>query len=177
MRMDRRQSASLQVARSGEGPFEVVIMDLAIPHGMGGATAATQLRELDPSLRAIASSGYFNDPVMATFGEPGFDAILAKPYSVLELSRTVRRSARRRRSTGSPPTSDRQRPTLTDAGKRFRPASSASADGHSPGVARFHRLSYLPRRLRALRAVVSIDPRTVDEVHGVGCADVKRTNS
>jgi PAS domain S-box-containing protein len=66
-------------------PFQVVIMDLTIPGGMGGEEAIRQLRAFAPDVRAIVSSGYFNDPIMANYHEYGFDGIIAKPYQLDNL--------------------------------------------------------------------------------------------
>ncbi|HAK59834.1 MAG TPA: response regulator [Nitrospiraceae bacterium] len=70
-------------------PFDVVIMDLTIPGGMGGKEAIRKLREIDPGVRAIVSSGYSNDPVMADYGHYGFTAVAAKPYKIHDLSRII----------------------------------------------------------------------------------------
>ena len=48
-----------------------------------------KLRERDQDIRAIVSSGYSTDPVMAQCLEHGFDAVLPKPYQVGELIRVV----------------------------------------------------------------------------------------
>ena len=50
-------------------PFDAVIMDLTIPGGVGGKEAIKQLMEIDPSVKAIVSSGYATDPVMSRHRE------------------------------------------------------------------------------------------------------------
>ncbi len=72
-------------AMKSERSFDVVIMDLTIPGGMGGKEALQHLRMLDPSVKAIVSSGYSTDPVMADPGAYGFRAKVAKPYRVEDL--------------------------------------------------------------------------------------------
>jgi PAS domain S-box-containing protein len=67
-------------------PFGAVIMDLTIPGGMGGKEAIKGLLDLDPDVKAIVSSGYSNDPVMADFKKYGFREVLAKPYQVVDLN-------------------------------------------------------------------------------------------
>ncbi len=41
-------------------------------------------------MRAIVSSGYSDDTVMANFSEYGFKAVLPKPYTIDEMSKTLR---------------------------------------------------------------------------------------
>ncbi|MEM7144283.1 MAG: response regulator [Verrucomicrobiota bacterium] len=65
--------------------FDVVVMDLSIPEGMGGAEAIQRIREMDSGVRAVVSSGYSNDPVMAAPKDYGFSAVLPKPYDPAEL--------------------------------------------------------------------------------------------
>ncbi len=66
-------------------PFDAVIMDLTVAGGMGGREALPHLREIDPQVKAIVSSGYSNDPIMANYHEHGFRAVLVKPYTVASL--------------------------------------------------------------------------------------------
>ncbi len=66
-------------------PFDAVILDLTVPGGMGGKEAVRKLIELDPKVKAVVSSGYSTDPVMADFRQYGFKSIVAKPYMVKEL--------------------------------------------------------------------------------------------
>ena len=77
-------------ARTDGKPFSLVIMDLTIPNGVGGREAIKQLRELDPGIKAIVSSGYSLDPVMAHYHEDGFAGIIPKPYRAEELARILK---------------------------------------------------------------------------------------
>jgi PAS domain S-box-containing protein len=73
--------------RMEEGtPFSAVIMDLTIPGGMGGKEAINLLLKNDPNVKAIVSSGYSTDPVMASYRDYGFVAVLSKPYLLQEMS-------------------------------------------------------------------------------------------
>lgn len=69
--------------------FDLVIMDLSIPGGTGGAQAMERLRQIDPTVCAIVSSGYSDDPVMARYADYGFRAVLPKPYNPNELRELV----------------------------------------------------------------------------------------
>ncbi len=70
--------------------FDAVIMDLLIPHGVGGAAAVHTLKQLDPSVVAIASSGYIDQPVMQDPKPFGFSAVIAKPYNRERLSEVLK---------------------------------------------------------------------------------------
>ncbi|MDH4163465.1 MAG: PAS domain S-box protein [Nitrospirota bacterium] len=72
-------------------PFDAVIIDLTVPGGMGGREAVRLLREIDPSVRAIVSSGYSNDPVMAEYEDYGFAGMVSKPYRMKDLGLAVQR--------------------------------------------------------------------------------------
>jgi PAS domain S-box-containing protein len=73
---------------SGEA-FDAVILDLTVAGGMGGKETIEKLREIDPEVKAIVSSGYSNDPIMSSFRDHGFSGVVAKPYDVDQLSRTL----------------------------------------------------------------------------------------
>jgi PAS domain S-box-containing protein len=73
-------------AQEAGTPFAAVILDLVVADGMGGQEAIARLRELDPQVKAIVSSGYSTDAVMADFQRYGFSGVLAKPYRLAELS-------------------------------------------------------------------------------------------
>ncbi len=72
-------------------PFDAVLMDLTIVGGMGGKDTIRHLLELDPTIKAVASSGYSDDPIMANHSHYGFRAVLAKPYTLKELECTLRK--------------------------------------------------------------------------------------
>ena len=63
-------------------PFDVVILDLSVPHGMGGKETIELLRSVDPDVKAVVSSGYTNDPVVQDFSRYGFCERLSKPYNI-----------------------------------------------------------------------------------------------
>lgn len=76
-------------ALDNDSKFDLVIMDLTVPGGMGGKDATREILKLDPDARVIVSSGYSNDPIMANFREHGFCSAIIKPYQLQELSRLI----------------------------------------------------------------------------------------
>jgi PAS domain S-box-containing protein len=78
-------------AKDRGNPFDLVIMDLTIPGGMGGKEAIERLREIDPGIKAIVSSGYSNDPIMSEYRKYGFRGVISKPYKIEDLSEIVGR--------------------------------------------------------------------------------------
>ncbi len=69
--------------------MDAVILDLTIPGGMGGKEALERMLELDPSVKAIVSSGYSDDPVMSDHRRYGFASVISKPYDVKQMSRVL----------------------------------------------------------------------------------------
>jgi len=85
-------SATISVyerALGSDDPFDLLIIDLSIPNGMGGVRAMEKLREIDSNVNAIVSSGYSDDPVMSNFADYGFRAVLPKPYEPKRLQELV----------------------------------------------------------------------------------------
>lgn len=74
-----------------KSPFNAVILDLAIPNGLGGREVLRELVHMDPQVKAIISSGYLNDPIVARFGEYGFLDVLTKPYDARELDEKLKK--------------------------------------------------------------------------------------
>ncbi len=70
-------------------PFDIVIMDLTIRGGMGGIEAIKFLKQIDKNIKAVASSGYSNDPIFVKYKEYGFCAFVTKPYKFEELKKVI----------------------------------------------------------------------------------------
>ena len=66
-------------------PFDVVILDLSVPDGMGGKEAIGLLKAFDPEVKAVVSSGYAQDPAVQDFASYGFSGKLTKPYKINDM--------------------------------------------------------------------------------------------
>lgn len=73
-----------------ERPFDVVIIDLMMPNGMGGDETIRRLLEVHPEVKAIISSAC--DPghrVLANYKDYGFVAAVRKPLNYDLLITTI----------------------------------------------------------------------------------------
>jgi CheY-like chemotaxis protein len=81
--------AAFAKAKTNGPPFDVVLMDLVIPQGVGGQDAVHTIRKIDPTARVIASSGHLEHPVMTDHKKFGFVAVLEKPYKLERLQQVI----------------------------------------------------------------------------------------
>ncbi len=70
-------------------PFDIVMLDLTVPGGMGGLEVAQKIREIDPKARLIVASGYVDGDVLSNYKKYGFSARLTKPFKIPELKKKV----------------------------------------------------------------------------------------
>ena len=71
--------------KAAGAPFDIVILDLSVPNGLGGKETIEHLRNFDPAVKAVISSGYTNDPVVQDFSHYGFSERLTKPYNIKDM--------------------------------------------------------------------------------------------
>ncbi len=69
--------------------FDLVILDITIPGGMGGIETIQELKEKDPEVKALVSSGYSNSPVLSEYGSYGFSGALTKPFLMKDLKKAI----------------------------------------------------------------------------------------
>jgi DNA-binding NtrC family response regulator len=70
-------------------PYQAVILDLIVPCGSGAISALSSLREIDPEVKAIVTSGYHDAPAMSHPLQHGFCASLPKPFEKEELCNLI----------------------------------------------------------------------------------------
>ena len=83
---------AIEVWREHGPGIEMLITDIVMPDGMNGIELAERLRLISPSLKVIYTSGYLADVSRDDIPSRETDAYLAKPFSLPELARLVRRT-------------------------------------------------------------------------------------
>ncbi len=81
--------ALYEAALAGGRAYDVVILDLTVRGGMGGVETMARLRQLNPAVKAIVSSGYSEDAAVADHRAHGFAAALNKPYTFAQLKQAL----------------------------------------------------------------------------------------
>jgi len=70
-----------------EGKFDLAILDLTVPGGMGGKELLPFLKSFSPDLKTILMSGYpLEDQKIGDF-----DAFLKKPFTIPELYNVIQK--------------------------------------------------------------------------------------
>ncbi|MEM7307257.1 MAG: ATP-binding protein [Planctomycetota bacterium] len=77
-------------ARDAGRPFDILVLDLTLPGGMGGTDVLTEIAGLAPGVVALASSGYADSAVLSQPEAWGFAGALAKPFTVERLDEAIR---------------------------------------------------------------------------------------
>ncbi|MFQ3574287.1 MAG: ATP-binding protein, partial [Thermodesulfovibrionales bacterium] len=72
-------------------PFDLVILDMTIPGGMGGKDTIKELYAIDPSIKAIVTSGYSEDIIISDYKDYGFSGVVKKPFDYKRLISEVSR--------------------------------------------------------------------------------------
>ena len=70
-------------------PYDVIILDLTIPGGMGGKETIKHILDINHDAKVIVSSGYSSGSTMADYKEYGFRGILSKPYTMTKLRKVL----------------------------------------------------------------------------------------
>jgi CheY-like chemotaxis protein len=80
---------SYKAAKESGKSYKAVILDLTVPGKMGGKKCVTRLLDIDPEVKAIVSSGYSDDPILANFQEYGFKGMVPKPFEFKSLGKVL----------------------------------------------------------------------------------------
>ena len=75
---------ALELFRRRAREISLVLLDMTMPH-MGGEAAFREMRQVEPDIRVILSSGYNEQEAMSRFNGKGLKGFIQKPYGPREL--------------------------------------------------------------------------------------------
>jgi len=89
---------ALEVYRNNRNRIDLVVLDMIMP-GMNGKKVFDQLREMDPGVSIILSTGYSMDGEASHLMTRGCSGFIQKPFGIKELSQKIREvMAKKRRA-------------------------------------------------------------------------------
>ena len=80
---------ALDIYEKNKQEIGIVILDMIMP-GMGGGDTYDRLKELNPDIKVLLSSGYSINGQATKILERGCDGFIQKPFNVMGLSRKIR---------------------------------------------------------------------------------------
>jgi PAS domain S-box-containing protein len=83
-------AAGIELYRERQAEIDLVLLDLSMP-GLSGEETFQRLREINPDVRVVLSSGYTQTEATQRFAEHGWVGFIQKPYDVQTLMAAVRR--------------------------------------------------------------------------------------
>jgi CheY-like chemotaxis protein len=69
--------------------IDLIVLDMIMP-GMGGGAAYDRLKEINPAVKVLLSSGYSLDGEASQILEKGCKGFIQKPFGIQELSQKIR---------------------------------------------------------------------------------------
>ncbi|MFI5304085.1 MAG: PAS domain S-box protein [Nitrospiria bacterium] len=81
-----------KISKEIGNPFDLVISDLTVPGDIGGIELLKRLKEIEPKVKVIVTSGYSNDPAIANFQSYGFADFILKPYRIFDISKAIKKA-------------------------------------------------------------------------------------
>lgn len=78
----------VEIYRENIGKIDLVLLDMLMPV-MGGTQCFYQLKEINPQVRVIISSGFTRDADLTALKHAGLCDVVRKPYDLHEMSRAI----------------------------------------------------------------------------------------
>jgi len=85
---------ALRVFREHQSGVALVVLDLTMPV-MGGVECFRKMKDIDPRVRVVISSGFSSENTAAEVLREGALEYLQKPYDIEDLARVVRKALTR----------------------------------------------------------------------------------
>jgi len=85
----RSGKEAIDIYREKKDQVDIVILDMIMP-GIGGGETYERMKEINPNLKALLSSGYSMDGQAQEILNRGCDGFIQKPFNTKQLSRKLR---------------------------------------------------------------------------------------
>jgi DNA-binding NtrC family response regulator len=76
-------------AMETENKIDAIIIDILSNDTINTEELIVKLKEINPDVKAIISSGYLNHKLMLNYKEYGFSSFIRKPYGLKELQNVL----------------------------------------------------------------------------------------
>ena len=80
---------AVEIYKANKDKIDMVILDMIMP-GVGGGEAYDRMKEINPTIKVLLSSGYSIDGQATEILERGCDGFIQKPFNMKQLSRSIR---------------------------------------------------------------------------------------
>jgi CheY-like chemotaxis protein len=81
---------AIEILKDRKGAIDMVILDMIMPD-MGGGETYDRLKEINPQIKVLLSSGYSIDGQAQEIMERGCNGFIQKPFDVKQLSAKMRK--------------------------------------------------------------------------------------
>ncbi|MBW1741586.1 MAG: response regulator [Deltaproteobacteria bacterium] len=80
---------AVEVYKKNRDDIDIVVLDMVMPN-MGGGEAYDRMKQINPDIKVLLSSGYSIDGQATEILERGCDGFIQKPFSMKELSEKIK---------------------------------------------------------------------------------------
>jgi len=80
---------AVEIYKANGNKIDLVILDMIMPN-MGGGEAYDKMKEINPNVKVLLSSGYSVDSEAKEILTRGCDGFIQKPFTMKELSQSIR---------------------------------------------------------------------------------------
>jgi len=85
----RSGKEAIDIYKVKRDKIDIVILDMIMP-GMGGGETYDQMKEINPDIKVLLSSGYSIKGQATEILERGCNGFIQKPFNMKKLSRSIR---------------------------------------------------------------------------------------
>ena len=88
--ISRDGKEAVEVYKKHQDDIDIVVLDMVMPN-MGGGEAYDRMKEINPDIKVLLSSGFSIDGEATEILERGCDGFIQKPFKMRQLSQAIRR--------------------------------------------------------------------------------------